>query len=105
VAIDASPFAPKTLTLISASTRTDGAWETGSVNLGFHHGNESDLVSGGRGSLEKRLRKLRRLAMRCDRQVAQAREQRKVGRGACVKNGSRRRLVQRCGGAVQVLCS
>lgn len=104
LAVDATPFAPHTLALISASTRTDGAPETGSVNLGFHHGNESDLVSGIRESPEKRLRKLRRLAKRCDRQVARAREQRKRGRGACVRDGSRRRLVQRCGGAVEAVC-
>jgi parallel beta-helix repeat protein len=103
-AIDATPFQPRHLALLAASTRTDSGPDTDTVDLGFHYRNESDFVSGIKKSPRKRLKQMRRLAVRCDKAMARARAQRARGRGACVKKRARRELGKRCGGAVETLC-
>ena len=103
-AVDASPLLVKQVSLQAAWTRTDGAPDSGNADLGFHRGSKADLVSGSGPPVDRRLKGLRKRAMKCERQAEKARTDRERGRGACFKGGARKRLARRCGPVVESVC-
>jgi hypothetical protein len=78
--------------------------DTVNVDLGFHHGAKADLVSGSGPSIERRLKRLRKRAGKCEQRAAKTRTDRERGFGACFQTGGKRRLVRRCGPVVEALC-
>jgi parallel beta-helix repeat protein len=115
-AVDASPIKAKRLGLSGAWTRIDRRPDVGAVDLGFHFGNESDLVSKLRKtkkgpswkaskSFRRYLPKLRRKHKTCDKRVAAASEKADMfGRGPCVNRRREDRLARSCGSAVYEIC-
>jgi len=115
-ALDASPVKAKNLGLSGASARIDGGRDIGAVDLGFHSGNESDLVLKLRKtkkgplwkaskSFPRYLRELRKKDKTCERRVTAASEKAdEFKRGPCVKKSSRAKLARSCGSAVEELC-
>ncbi len=103
-ALDASALSPKQVGLQGASTRTDGAPDTANVDLGFHLGGKADFSSGSGPPVERRLKRLRKRAMKCEAQAEKARADRDRGRGACFQTGARKRFAKRCGPVVEALC-
>jgi hypothetical protein len=103
-ALDASALRAKQVALHHTSTRTDGAPDSGNADLGFHLGAKADLVSGSGPPIERRLKRLRKRATKCEQQAAKARSDRERGRGPCFQTGAMKRLARRCGPVVEALC-
>lgn len=103
-AVDASPISPKKLGLQNASTRTDQEPDTGNLDVGFHGGSKTDIISGSQRRMERRLKRIRRLARRCGKLGAKARKTVQSGVGPCLKRASRNRLIRRCGPIIADIC-
>jgi parallel beta-helix repeat protein len=103
-ALNAGGLSAKQVGLRDTFTRTDGGPDTGNVDLGFHHGAKADLVSGSGPSIERRLKRLRKRATKCEQQAAKVRTDRERGAGACFQTGAMKRLARRCGPVVEALC-
>jgi parallel beta-helix repeat protein len=115
-AVDASPIKPKKLGMArAASTRIDGAADKGGVDIGFHFGNTTDFVISLRKkkddllamvkkSVSKSVIQFRKQAVACEALATKAHEERRIGRGACVKTSSRKKLVKKCGVVVEDVC-
>jgi parallel beta-helix repeat protein len=116
VAVDASGIRAKKIDFGGAWTRSDEKRDKGRVDLGFHRGSTTDLVTTLRGNKKrgprfkinkkyaKRLRKLRDLAERCESKAEKARELRNSGRGACASNRGRKKFARQCGTATATVC-
>jgi parallel beta-helix repeat protein len=103
-AVDASALSVKQLGLRGATTRTDGAPDTAKADLGFHARSKADFASGPGPSVERRLKRLRKRATKCELQGEQTRADRERGRGACFQTRAMKRLARRCGPVVEALC-
>jgi parallel beta-helix repeat protein len=103
-AVDASAIPAKKLGLGDASTRSDGTPDAGNTDLGFHAGSKADFVSTMKGNPARRLKSLRKRAMKCNVKAAKARSDRERGRGACANAAARARLARKCGPIVLDIC-
>lgn len=103
-AVNASPIASKKLGLDRAWTRTDRAPDSGNTDIGFHSGNKTDFVSGRVRRMERRLKSIRKRAKQCERRGVRALEAGRAGRGPCLRPGPRKRLIRRCGPAINDIC-
>jgi parallel beta-helix repeat protein len=116
-AVDASAIKARKLVLNAGSTRTDGRPDRGRTDLGFHSGNIADFRSRfqskksgpvfliqGQRRFSRTLKKLRKLAARCEIKMERARDQRRAGKGPCVNRSARAKLIRKCGGAVEMAC-
>ncbi len=103
-AVDASAVRARKLLLENGSTRSDGAADSGSADLGFHIQAKVERNSRFVDKTERRLGSFRQLANQCQRQVADAVAALDLGRGPCTKEGARRRLAKRCGRTVETAC-
>jgi len=116
IAVDASPLKARKLGMAkTASTRLDGVKDKRGVDLGFHAGNTSDFVvqlrkkklnftSNVQKSFDKRLRQFRSTAVKCEDLSTKAREERRIGKGSCVKTGRRNKLIKKCGNVIEDIC-
>jgi len=100
-AVDGSALTVRWLDLDRSSTRSDGQPDAGTLDIGYHYGNKSDLVSGLR-RVEKRLRSLRVRAGKCQRAASRIRG----GSAFCaLGKNARRSLRKQCGPGIERGCS
>jgi len=94
-AVDGSPFSARWLALTHSSTETDGAPDTAQADLGFHYGNETDLVSPFKKGVAHKVAQLRQRALSCQKLGSR-------GTSRCVN--SLARLRHQCGSLAEKLC-
>ena len=94
-AVDGSPFSARWFALTSGSTETDGAPDTARADLGFHYGNETDLVSPFKKGVARKVAQLRHRALSCQKLGSR-------GTSRCVN--SLARLRRQCGSLAEKLC-
>ena len=94
-AVDGSPFTARWFGLTRSSTETGGTPDSAQADLGFHYGNETDLVSPFKKAVGKKIAQLRGRALTCQ----------KLGsRGASRCVNSLHRLRRLCGQLAEKLC-
>jgi len=94
-AVDGSPFSARWFALTTSSTETNGAPDMAQADLGFHYGNQTDLVSPFKKGVTRKVAQLRHRALSCQKLGSR-------GTSRCVN--SLARLRRQCGSLAEKLC-